>query len=45
MYNSLKDAGYEIPKEKWFMNLSKVGNVGAASIYLMIEELMNLGTT
>ncbi|MCB9227813.1 MAG: beta-ketoacyl-ACP synthase III [Chitinophagales bacterium] len=43
LYNSLKDAGYEIPKEKWFMNLSKVGNVGAASIYLMIEELMNLG--
>lgn len=31
------------PKEKWFMNLSKVGNVGAASIYLMVEELMNSG--
>lgn len=43
LYDSLKNAGYEIPMEKWFMNLSKVGNVGAASIYLMIEELMNSG--
>ena len=26
--------------EKWFTNLSEVGNVGAGSIYLMLEELM-----
>ena len=25
------------------MNLKKVGNVGSASIYLMLEELMNSG--
>ena len=29
--------------EKWFMNLATVGNVGAASIYLALEELMNSG--
>jgi 3-oxoacyl-[acyl-carrier-protein] synthase-3 len=36
--------GINIPDEKWFMNLSKVGNVGSASIYLALEELMNSGT-
>ncbi len=28
-----------IPEEKWFSNLSQVGNVGAGSIYLMVDEL------
>jgi 3-oxoacyl-[acyl-carrier-protein] synthase III len=35
--------GIGIPQEKWFSNLEKVGNVGSASIYLMIEELCNSG--
>jgi len=30
-----------IPQEKWFTNLTKLGNVGAASIYFMLEELFN----
>jgi len=33
----------EIPQEKWFTNLTKVGNVGSASVYLMLEELFNGG--
>ncbi len=33
----------DIPQEKWFSNLTKVGNVGAGSIYLMIDELMKSG--
>ena len=28
-----------IPQEKWFTNLSEVGNVGAGSIYLMLDAL------
>jgi 3-oxoacyl-[acyl-carrier-protein] synthase-3 len=36
--------GIHIPEEKWFINLEKVGNVGAASASLMIEELMNSGS-
>jgi 3-oxoacyl-[acyl-carrier-protein] synthase-3 len=32
-----------VPREKWFMNLTKLGNVGAASILLALEELMNSG--
>jgi 3-oxoacyl-[acyl-carrier-protein] synthase-3 len=33
----------DIPQEKWFTNLSKLGNIGSGSIFLMIEELMNSG--
>lgn len=40
---ALKERNVEIPREKWFMNLNKVGNVGSASIYLMLEELMHSG--
>jgi 3-oxoacyl-[acyl-carrier-protein] synthase-3 len=32
--------GIPVPQEKWFSNLSTTGNVGSASIYFMIEELM-----
>ena len=33
----------DIPQEKWFTNLSTVGNIGSASIFMMVEELMNSG--
>jgi 3-oxoacyl-[acyl-carrier-protein] synthase III len=35
--------GEDLPTSKWFTNLSWVGNVGAASPYLMLEELFNSG--
>ncbi|MFC1732890.1 3-oxoacyl-[acyl-carrier-protein] synthase III C-terminal domain-containing protein, partial [candidate division KSB1 bacterium] len=37
--NILKSNGTPIPKEKWFTNLSTKGNVGAGSIYLMLDDL------
>lgn len=40
---ALAERGMVIPMEKWFMNLAYVGNVGAASIYLALEELMGSG--
>lgn len=43
MINYLKQIGMDIPFEKWFYNLTKVGNVGSASPYLMLEELFNSG--
>lgn len=43
LYKALKEQNIEIPMENWFMNLKQVGNVGSASIYLMLEELMNSG--
>ncbi|MGL1885596.1 MAG: beta-ketoacyl-ACP synthase III [Reichenbachiella sp.] len=36
----LESNGMGIPKEKWFTNLADKGNVGAGSIYLMVDELM-----
>ncbi|MBZ4035858.1 beta-ketoacyl-ACP synthase III [Flavobacterium sp. 17A] len=39
----LAEKGIGMSDEKWFMNLSRVGNVGSASIYLALEELMNAG--
>lgn len=39
----LEENGIGIPAEKWFTNLTQVGNIGAGSIYLMIDELMNSG--
>lgn len=35
--------GALIPDEKWFSNLKTKGNTGAASIYIMLEELMYSG--
>ncbi len=32
-----------IPYDKWFVNLSTLGNVGAASVYLMVDELFHSG--
>jgi len=37
-------AGCMIPEERWFTNLYDKGNVGAASIFLMIDDLFRSGT-
>ena len=39
----LKRIGIEIPKEKWFYNLTRVGNIGSASAFVMLEELFHSG--
>lgn len=39
----MKNYGVELPQEKWFVNLAQVGNIGAASIFVSLEELMNSG--
>ena len=41
--NGLNEKGIVLTDEKWFMNLLRVGNVGSASIYIAVEELMNSG--
>jgi 3-oxoacyl-[acyl-carrier-protein] synthase-3 len=38
-----KKIGMDIPLDKWFYNLPKVGNVGSASPFLMLEELFYSG--
>lgn len=39
----LKKAGAMIDEEKWFSNLYSKGNTGAASIFIMLEELYREG--
>jgi 3-oxoacyl-[acyl-carrier-protein] synthase-3 len=39
----LERAGLPIPRERWFTNLAERGNVGSASIYLMLEDLVRSG--
>jgi 3-oxoacyl-[acyl-carrier-protein] synthase-3 len=39
----LEKGGGMIPEERWFTNLYTKGNTGAASIFIMLEELLNEG--
>ncbi|MEO6589517.1 MAG: beta-ketoacyl-ACP synthase III, partial [Pyrinomonadaceae bacterium] len=39
----LERGGAMIPEERWFTNLYSKGNTGAASIFIMLEELFNSG--
>lgn len=41
--DNLAQVGMDLPEEKWFYNLPKVGNVGSASPFLMLEELFHSG--
>jgi 3-oxoacyl-[acyl-carrier-protein] synthase III len=43
IYQQLMANGTGIMYDKWFVNLSQVGNVGAASIYFMVDELFHSG--
>ena len=39
----LAKQGFVIPEERWFYNLPKIGNIGSASAFAMLEELMDSG--
>ena len=43
IYDGLVANGMEIPLDRWYINLTEVGNVGAAAIYSMLDELFNSG--
>ncbi|WP_211748055.1 beta-ketoacyl-ACP synthase III [Paenibacillus sp. Marseille-Q4541] len=43
IFRLLELGGVNIPEEKWFTNLYTKGNTGSASIYIMLEELLNSG--
>ena len=43
LFDEMVKQGVDIPWENWFMNLSEVGNIGAGSIYIMLEELVASG--
>jgi 3-oxoacyl-[acyl-carrier-protein] synthase-3 len=43
VYEHMRRAGVDVPQERWFTNLPQRGNTGAASIYIMIDELVRTG--
>lgn len=43
MYAEMQEVGMDIPLDKWFTNLATKGNVGAASIFMIVDELFNSG--
>ncbi len=38
-----KKINFFIPEEKWFLNLSRIGNIGSASALAMVAELFDSG--
>lgn len=47
-YHKVLDAfaemNFDLPESKWFTNLASKGNTGAASIYIMLDELLQTKT-
>jgi len=43
LFDECKNQGIEISLNKWFTNLTEVGNVGSASIYIILDELFHSG--
>ncbi|MDR2774028.1 MAG: beta-ketoacyl-ACP synthase III [Tannerella sp.] len=41
--DELKVCGYDIPDEKWFVNLPEIGNVASVSAFAMLEGLNRSG--
>jgi 3-oxoacyl-[acyl-carrier-protein] synthase III len=39
IYDQLQKNGTPIPYDKWVVNLSSLGNVGAGSVYFMVDEV------
>jgi 3-oxoacyl-[acyl-carrier-protein] synthase-3 len=43
IFQELDSLGFTIPQERWFVNLPAVGNIAAASAFIMIDELFRSG--
>jgi 3-oxoacyl-[acyl-carrier-protein] synthase-3 len=43
LHERMVQQGFDIPLARWFTNLTRVGNIGSAAIYLIIEELLYSG--
>jgi 3-oxoacyl-[acyl-carrier-protein] synthase-3 len=42
--NALDSLDFSIAQERWFTNLSTMGNTGSASFYIMLDELFRSGS-
>ena len=43
VYAGMKKVDFDLPQSRWFSNLTYAGNTGAASIYIMLDELLRSG--
>ena len=43
IFELLAKAGASLPEDKWFSNLTTRGNVGSASVFVLLEELVRSG--
>jgi 3-oxoacyl-[acyl-carrier-protein] synthase-3 len=43
LYEEMARLGFDLPPDRWFTNLRYKGNTGAASIFIMLEELYKSG--
>lgn len=43
LFEGLQNIDFVIPQEKWFTNLSQRGNTGSASIFIMLDEMLDSG--
>ncbi|MGJ8667973.1 MAG: beta-ketoacyl-ACP synthase III [Oceanococcus sp.] len=43
VHAGMQKIGFDVPQSRWFTNLADVGNVGSASMYLMLDQLINSG--
>ena len=43
LWQKLQEIDFSIPQDRWFTNLVTKGNTGAASFYIMLEELFTSG--
>lgn len=41
--SGFRAAGLDIPQQRWFTNLSSMGNTGSASAFIMLHELLHSG--
>ena len=39
VHAGMQAIGFDVPQSRWFTNLAEVGNVGSASMYLMLDQL------
>ncbi|MBV1932642.1 MAG: hypothetical protein KUG71_13105, partial [Porticoccaceae bacterium] len=43
VYDGMARVNFEIPFERWFTNITTKGNIGSASIYIILDELYHSG--
>ncbi|MEJ2594716.1 MAG: 3-oxoacyl-[acyl-carrier-protein] synthase III C-terminal domain-containing protein [bacterium] len=43
IYEVMEGSGLKIPLEKWVLNLDRIGNIGSASAFFLIDELFHSG--